>query len=75
MTVFARGLLDRLFTRVYLPDDRLAGEPLLAGLPPARRDTLIAVPDEHGLRFDVRLQAGSDGQAETVFLRYRVDGS
>lgn len=74
MTVFARGLLDRLFTRVYLPDDRLASDRFLASLPQARRETLIAVPDEHGLRFDVRLQAGPDGEAETVFLRYRVDG-
>jgi len=38
-------------------------------------ETLIAVPDEHGLRFDVRLQAGPDGQAETVFLQYRIGGS
>jgi protocatechuate 3,4-dioxygenase, alpha subunit len=75
MTVFARGLLDRLFTRVYLPDERLARDPLLASLPPSRRETLIAVTDEHGLRFDVRLQAGPDGQAETVFLQYRVGGS
>src|SRR5882757_8451600 len=75
MTVFARGLLDRLFTRVYLPDERLAGDPLLASLPPSRRGTLIAVPDEHGLLFDVRLQAGPDGPAETVFLQYRVGGS
>jgi protocatechuate 3,4-dioxygenase alpha subunit len=75
MTVFARGLLDRLFTRVYLPDERLAGDPLLASLPPSRRETLIAVPDEHGLRFDVWLQAGPGGQAETVFLQYRVGGS
>jgi protocatechuate 3,4-dioxygenase alpha subunit len=75
MTVFARGLLDRLFTRVYLPDERLAGDPLLASLPPSRRETLIAVSDEHGLRFDVRLQAGHDGQAETVFLQYRVGAS
>ena len=26
MTVFARGLLNRLFTRVYLPDDEAALE-------------------------------------------------
>ena len=31
MAVFARGLLNRLFTRVYLPDhaDALAADPLL----------------------------------------------
>ncbi len=64
MTVFARGLLNRLFTRVYLPgtaDDRL-----LAALPPERRTTLVAAAEGPRLRFDVRLQ----GEDETVFLRY-----
>jgi protocatechuate 3,4-dioxygenase alpha subunit len=66
VTVFARGLLNRLFTRAYVPGDRLAQDRLLSTVPADRRHTLIAVPDEHGLRFDVRLQ----GQDETVFLRY-----
>ena len=66
VTVFARGLLNRLFTRVYLPGEQLASEPLLASLPERRRDTLIAAADEHGLRFDIRLQ----GDDETVFLRF-----
>jgi protocatechuate 3,4-dioxygenase, alpha subunit len=66
VTVFARGLLNRLFTRAYLPGEQLASEPLLASLPERRRDTLIAAVDEHGLRFDIRLQ----GEDETVFLRF-----
>ena len=66
VTVFARGLLNRLFTRAYLPGEQLASEPLLASLPERRRDTLIAAADEHGLRFDIRLQ----GEHETVFLRF-----
>jgi len=66
VTVFARGLLNRLFTRAYLPSDELAAEPLLSSLPDERRDTLIAVADEQGLRFDIRLQ----GDGETVFLRF-----
>ena len=50
MTVFARGLLDRLFTRVYLPDHPLlAADPLLASLPEDRRRTLIAGRDHDGL--------------------------
>lgn len=68
LTVFARGLLNRLFTRAYLPgaDDALAADALLAGLDPARRRTLLAVADDDGFRFDIRLQ----GEGETVFLAY-----
>jgi protocatechuate 3,4-dioxygenase alpha subunit len=66
MTVFARGLLNRLFTRVYIPGDSLHRDRLLRSVPADRRHTLIAVPDDHGLRFDIRLQ----GTDETVFLRY-----
>ena len=68
LTVFARGLLDRLFTRAYLPghpDDKL-----LASLDPDRRATLVATPDEHGFVFDIRLQADERGEAETVFLSH-----
>jgi protocatechuate 3,4-dioxygenase alpha subunit len=64
--VFARGLLNRLFTRAYMPGERLGQDRLLSTVPTDRRRTLIAVPDEHGMRFDVRLQ----GENETVFLRY-----
>ena len=66
--MFARGLPNRLFTRAYLPGDneRLAGDTLLTGLPPDRRQTLVAGADAQGFRFDVRLQ----GDGETVFLRY-----
>ncbi|WP_046319624.1 protocatechuate 3,4-dioxygenase subunit alpha [Mycobacterium sp. UM_Kg1] len=67
VTLFARGLLNRLFTRVYLPGDRLEADPLLNSLPAERRRTLVAVPDEHGFRFDIRMQ----GADETVFLAYR----
>ncbi|HEY7988959.1 MAG TPA: protocatechuate 3,4-dioxygenase subunit alpha [Lapillicoccus sp.] len=68
VTVFARGLLNRLFTRAYLPDDAeaLADDPLLTSLEPGRRSTLVCRADDHGYMFDVRLQ----GEDETVFLRY-----
>lgn len=68
VTVFAPGLLNRLFTRAYLPtsDADLARDPLLSSLEEDRRRTLVAVADEQGFRFDVRLQGGD----ETVFLRY-----
>jgi len=67
MTVFARGLLNRLFTRAYLPGDvALDTDPLLAAVPAERRGTLIATPDADGFAFDVVLQ----GANETVFLSY-----
>lgn len=67
LTVFARGLLDRLFTRAYLPS--AAQDAFLAGVAPERSGTLIAAIDELGYVFDVRLQ----GADETVFLSYPRD--
>ncbi len=65
--VMARGLLDRLLTRIYLPEHPANDQdPLLASLPQDRRATLIAVLDDTGLRFDIRLQ----GDGETVFLTH-----
>jgi len=69
VTVFARGLLNRLFTRAYVPGAHLADDPLLASLSPVRRNTLIAERDLNGLRFDIQLQ-DAPGRPETVFLRY-----
>ncbi len=63
LTVFARGLTNRLFTRIYLPG---ATDAFLDALPADRRSTLVAAEDETGLVFDVRLQ----GERETVFLTY-----
>ncbi|HET9142923.1 protocatechuate 3,4-dioxygenase subunit alpha [Actinophytocola sp.] len=65
LSVFARGLLDRVVTRIYLPDEPAnAQDPVLAGIDQARRGTLIAVAAEDGFRFDVRLR----GPGETVFF-------
>ncbi len=68
ITVFARGLTNRLFTRAYLPvdDKALAADPFLESLPEDRRTTVVAAADDHGYRFDVRLQ----GEGETVFLQF-----
>jgi protocatechuate 3,4-dioxygenase, alpha subunit len=68
VSVFARGLLDRLVTRLYFPDEAEANaaDPVLSSIAePDRRDTLLAVPEADGvLRFDIRLQ----GDHETVFF-------
>ena len=66
LSIFARGLLDRVVTRVYLPDepDANAEDPVLSGIPDERRSTVVAEADENGFRFDVRLQ----GDGETVFF-------
>ena len=69
ITVFARGLLDRVFTRAYLPRGDLAADRLLSGLDAARRKTLICTAETGGYRFDIHLQ----GAHETAFLAYRGD--
>jgi protocatechuate 3,4-dioxygenase alpha subunit len=71
LAVFARGLLDRLHTRAYLPgqDAERAGDRLLGSIAPDRRDTLVARAGDDGFEFDIRLQ----GEDETVFLAYPQD--
>ena len=70
VSVFARGLLDRVVTRIYFPDEEEANlaDPVLRAIAdPGRRPTLIAAaqPRQPGeFRFDIRLQ----GPQETVFF-------
>ena len=70
VTIFMRGLLKHLITRMYFPNDPANdGDPVLARVPKARRATLIASPIEGrsgALRFDIILQ----GSNETVFFDY-----
>ncbi len=66
LTVFARGLLNRVFTRAYLPRAGLEADRLLGALDAARRKTLICAAESGGYRFDIHLQ----GAHETVFLAY-----
>lgn len=69
-TVFSRGLLNHLFTRLYFADDPATEtDPILQLVPAARRPTLLArretasgsIPMYH---FDIVLQ----GASETVFF-------
>jgi protocatechuate 3,4-dioxygenase alpha subunit len=66
VSVFARGLLHRVVTRIYFDDEdgANAADPVLAGLDETARATLVAPREGDGYRFDVRLQ----GPDETVFF-------
>jgi protocatechuate 3,4-dioxygenase alpha subunit len=66
ISIFARGLLTHLTTRLYFAGEALnATDPVLLAVPEARRATLVAQPAGDGTwRLDIRLQ----GEGETVFL-------
>lgn len=68
VSVFARGLLQRLVTRLYFGDEEEmnAADPVLSSLRYGEeiRRTLIAAPVDGGYRFDIRLQ----GEDETLFF-------
>jgi protocatechuate 3,4-dioxygenase alpha subunit len=76
VSVFARGLLDRVVTRIYFPDEEAANaaDPVLQAIADDRlRSSLVAMPDagqdgspqsDIRLRFDIHLQ----GEHETAFF-------
>lgn len=68
VTLFMRGMLRHLYTRIYFSAEAAnSTDPTLARIEePARRDTLIAkrAADAPEYRWDVRMQ----GESETVFF-------
>jgi protocatechuate 3,4-dioxygenase alpha subunit len=70
VTIFMRGLLLQLYTRIYFAGQAAnAADPILANVPEERRSTLLARPEENSsncYRWDVHLQ----GNEETVFFVY-----
>lgn len=76
LSVFMRGLLQRLVTRIYFPptvgvDDPSrwvppSSDPVAGGVPADRIRTLVAQPSGGEYRFDVHL----GGPAETVFFAW-----
>ncbi len=68
VTIFMRGLLKQLLTRVYFPDDPAnPADPILAIVPAERRGTLVARKKrEDLLDWNVVLQ----GANETVFFDF-----
>ncbi len=68
VTLFMRGMLRHLTTRIYFPGDPAnAADTVLASVPAERRATLVAAPvagQTGALEWNVRLQ----GEGETVFF-------
>ena len=67
VAVYARGLLKRLVTRVYFPDEEAANaaDPVLVSIEdPAVRSTLVARDVDGALEFDIHLQ----GDKQTTFF-------
>ena len=69
VSVFARGLLKRLVTRIYFPDEEQANavDPVLSSIEDDElRRTLIARDEGDTLRFDIHLQ----GDGQTAFFAF-----
>jgi protocatechuate 3,4-dioxygenase alpha subunit len=66
VSIFARGLLQRLVTRIYFSDEEAANarDPVLASLSEPAASTLIARSGPESYHLDIRLQ----GDEETVFF-------
>jgi protocatechuate 3,4-dioxygenase alpha subunit len=66
VSLFARGILDRVVARIYFADEAEANaeDVVLRGLTEDQRQTLIATPSDDGYRIDFYLQ----GDRETVFF-------
>lgn len=67
--VFARGILERLYTRLYFPDNDNSADPVLAAVPESRRDLLIAKRTDTGYHLDIRVQH-EDADRETPFFGF-----
>ncbi len=69
VTLFMRGMLSHLFTRMYFPNDpRNAGDPLLQLVPKDRRATLIAAAGAKASVLDWNIV--TQGPTETVFFDF-----
>ena len=68
VSVFMRGMLKHLATRIYFPDEAAANaeDPILKLVPAARRATLMPKPQGKTLEWNLVLQ----GKNETVFFDF-----
>jgi protocatechuate 3,4-dioxygenase alpha subunit len=70
LSIFARGLMNRVVTRVYFADEPAANaaDPVFSQLPEPARETLLATKASDGYTIDIHLQ----GENETVFFDWSV---
>ncbi|NKS04041.1 protocatechuate 3,4-dioxygenase subunit alpha [Rhodococcus hoagii] len=68
--IFARGMLERLYTRLYFPEDTQAhtGDPVLLALPESQRPKLIASRTDDGYSLTVYVQDSDPDGVETPFF-------
>ncbi|USC14939.1 protocatechuate 3,4-dioxygenase subunit alpha [Rhodococcus sp. 11-3] len=68
--IFARGMLDRLCTRMYFPEDLAAhaSDPVLTALPESQRHKLIADKSDDGYAWTVYVQDLDPNGVETPFF-------
>lgn len=68
--IFARGVLERLVTRIYFPDETQANaaDPVLASLNERQREKLTARATPTGYHLDVILQDSDPNGDETPFF-------
>ena len=69
VSVFARGLLDRVVTRIYFDGDpAIDTDPVLAAVGDRAARLLARREDDRTWRFDIRLRADGGGDDESVFF-------
>ena len=69
ITVFSRGILNHLVTRLYFADEPTnESDPILQRVPEQRRATLLASRHQEGTSTVYRLNIVMQGEDETVFF-------
>ena len=68
--IFARGMLERLYTRLYFPEDTAAHavDPVLVSLPESQRPKLVATKTDDGYSLTVYVQDSDPDGVETPFF-------
>lgn len=70
ISLFARGMLNRLVTRLYFPDEANAADPVLESLPESQWPKLIATATAEGYHLDIIVQDPNPDGDETPFFHF-----